>query len=135
MEVDIERRCARGHVNVEREHVHRIAHPFHARAIGVNHEARKLVDSSRGGVIAGQPLGIQEHDGLAGAHRNGLVNAEDMPVDIGGVHTQTDRAEVRSVLRSGNLRRHGQGLRSRRLCETTACAQHESAPNGKDTVD
>jgi hypothetical protein len=115
--------------------VHRIARPFHVRAIGVNHETCKAVNATGRRVVARQPLRILENDGLASAHWNRFVNLEDVPLDIGGVHLQTDCGEVWSVLRRSNLRRHGQGLGSHGLCESTATAQHQNAPSQKNAAE
>jgi hypothetical protein len=63
-------------------------------------------------MVAGQPLGIEEHERCASPHGNGFPDREETPIEISRVDVQADRARVGDV--PGDLHGWGQGHRLRR---------------------
>src|SRR6185437_16913318 len=104
LELDIEAARTLRDLYVEGVDVDRVAHPFNALPPDTHHEPREPVDRAPRRVITWQPLRIQQRE-RPRLHRNALVDVEDMPPDVRGVHSQRDDARVGRVLR----RWHGAG--------------------------
>ncbi len=77
---------ALGHGHVERIHVHHIAHPGHNLAAGFYHQPGKGGQRAGRAMVAGNPFGEHQRQGLAGGHRHRLGHAEHVAIQIGRVY-------------------------------------------------
>ncbi|MNE12352.1 hypothetical protein D3C80_1051470 [compost metagenome] len=93
LELDHDLTDALWHVDVEGVGVDGVAQPVDpALATGHGH-ARDQLDRAGGGVVAGQELGI-EQDQRPGRDRDGLADADDLALHVGGVDLILDDAGV-----------------------------------------
>ena len=106
LELDVQRGHSHRHIDVESEHIHRVAGPFQARAVGPNRETGKLVNLSSGRMITRQPLRIQENDGIAATYRDRLAHAENVAVRVGRIDTQADCPGIRRISWGSDCRWH-----------------------------
>ncbi len=115
LKIEIERRRTHGHVDAKSVNIHGIARPLQSLVPGADGKSRDLVDAAGRRVVAGNPARIKEHHRPRAGHGNGLMNAENVTHNIGGIDLQPDRAAEGDVLGRGDLRRHrlqrGRGLR------------------------
>ena len=112
---EVERRRARRNVHMEGVDVHRIARPLQAPAVGHDHQARELGQGAGRGVVARDPLRIEQRHRTTARDRHRLVHLEDPPDVVPGIHLQRDLAGVGDVARLDDRRRHGRRLRLRFL--------------------
>ncbi|MNN57724.1 hypothetical protein D3C81_1727230 [compost metagenome] len=81
-------------------------------AAGYGHAGDQL-DRAGGGVVAGQELGIEQDQG-PGRDRDGLADADDLALHVGGVDLILDDAGIGRGGR-GRDRRQGAGQAQRRV--------------------
>ena len=80
------------HVDVEGIDLNGITHPGDDLAVRPDHQTAQLLDRPARGVVAGNPLGVEQGH-LAGLrHRQGLFDTEDAPRGVSRVHLQADHA-------------------------------------------
>ena len=125
IEVHIQRRHALRHGDVERVHVHAIAHPRNRLPVRGHHQPRQRLNWPRRRMIAGNPLRIQQRQ-FARPHRNALVHGHHAIHGVGQVHVQRNRSGIRSIRWSRNRRRHRHGHRlTRRPAPRQQLAEQE----------
>ena len=129
LEVDIKCLDARIGAHPECVDVDGVARPRHRPALRGDLQAREALDRALRGVIARQPLGIQQH-GIAADAAQRFMHVNDALGGIGGIHAQLDFARVGAIPRRRDRRKPGECGRAGALCRLCPGACH--AQNSHD---
>ena len=112
LEIYIQRCCIFWRLDMERVHVHAVAHPWDAFAIHGDDEAGEFARWVRRRVRPGKPLRVEQRN-IAAFDGNRLMHTQYAIRYVGGIDEQRNRAGIRRVSRRNNGRRKWYGLWAR----------------------
>src|SRR6185436_521240 len=110
-----------------------VAAPVEARVVGPDDQPGELFDAPRRRMRAGEPLRKEQSERTSRLNRNRLVDAEDVPLRIGGIDRQTNDALIGDVLRRGDLGQCWERLWCR-LRESIARQQRDDGQSKKGSL-
>ncbi len=125
LELQVELADARGYVHMEARDLHGIAKPLKALAIGRDDQPRHLVELVARRMATRHPAGEQQSEGAGAGHRHRLMDAEDPPVEIGGVHAQLEGSGIGCIAGRGDRRGGRSRLRQLRFRPDGRGAKHK----------
>ena len=103
LEVNVQRRCIRRRLDMERVHVHAVTHPGDAVPIRRDDKAGKFAHRVRWRVRPGKPLGIEQRD-IVASYRDRFMHIQHAICNVGGIDEQRDRTGVGRVSRRNDGR-------------------------------
>ncbi len=115
---EVERVGAGRHIDVEREHVDRVAAPGDELTVRTDLDARQQIDRAARRMLTGVPLRVEQRQRPGRRDGDSLAHAEDAARDVAGIDVERDDPRVRYVARLGRCRRERHAARLPRRSES-----------------